>query len=521
LRDGENDLLAQCATVVLPLDDASPESDTIEIGMKRLRAKEQPARGQLWLVDGGPGGAATTSFGDLMSLLAARHPDLDLMTADHRGTGRSDRLGCPDQEKQGLYTPEAVAACGDAIEQQWGNKLQFYSTTESARDLSRLISLTRAADQQVFLYGGSYGSYHVLRYLQLFPHEATGVMVDGIAPPGFAFDDFDERMSEVGQTLFERCGDDAFCNDKLGGDPWGALQALEAALDQGHCAQLGADGKVVKSLFGALLYWRPLSEYLPALTYRFQRCNAADRAAIISLYNWFSSANDEGPVPAFSDALFFHVSVSELWPDPAPPPSLIEERFAQALVATGAAVQVAHAALTWPRYDPAPYDDVWPDTDIPMLMTEGELDPATPAVKAAAMETRFTSAHQTYLTFPNTGHCVYGQTPTSTQVDDDCAWGLMDQFLTDPEAPLDASCIGDILPLTFQGNPQMNQALLGTPDAWENETTTQLSVALETRRRVERMMREVRRHLPRSRGHLAGPPGATWHPLRAGGGQCP
>jgi len=48
---------------------------------------------------------------------------------------------------------------------------------------------------------------------------------------------------------------------------------------------------------------------------------------------------------------------------------------------------------------------------------------------------------------------------------------MMVDFLRDPDAPPDASCIGETLPPNFQGWPAFADYVFGTEDLWENEGT--------------------------------------------------
>ncbi|MEQ1568670.1 MAG: hypothetical protein ABMA64_23730 [Myxococcota bacterium] len=86
----------QCATVDVPLWPDEPDGPTIELFAQRHLARGGGDR-VLWLLPGGPGqtGAVYESFvEDLDHAL----PHTDLYLFEHRGVGRSTRLGCPDQE---------------------------------------------------------------------------------------------------------------------------------------------------------------------------------------------------------------------------------------------------------------------------------------------------------------------------------------------------------------------------------------------------------------------------------------
>ena len=471
LIENKSDGLAECATVSLPLDETQTVPGTIGVFVKRLRAATQPARGQVWFTEGGPGGAATYLLPPLMQLYAAKHPDLDMYAADHRGTGGSEALTCPDQEAAGLATADLIAACGQVVSQQLGNRLPFFSTTESARDLGRLIDLTRGPGQRVFVTGASYATYHILRYLQLYPAQADGIVLDGILSPGSNFVNFDVDMNQVGQQLFASCADDAVCSSKLGSDPWATLVAVEDSFDQGHCPDLGVTSDEVRSFLGKMLYSRPLSDYIPALTYRAQRC-AADDVTAITYFSSKLQAARATPAGGFSLPLQMYVDVSELWTYPTPGVPAVQAVLDQTSIAVGASLATAMAADSWPRYNPAPYARQWPSTTVPLLMMNGGLDPATPLPAALAAKDQFQGPNQTFVTFPDEGHGVEGQSPTDALWTHDCGFEIVGQFLADPAAQLDTSCLANVLPLNFSGQPAMNQYFWGTTDVWENPSAS-------------------------------------------------
>jgi pimeloyl-ACP methyl ester carboxylesterase len=172
----------------MPLDWAVPSADLISVFASRRPAIEQPAKVQLWLLAGGPGGSGD-SYSTYVDQLAKELPDHDLYVLEHRGVGESTRVGCPDQESTtsegGVgITASEWPACLEAVERSWGNKLSHFTTTADARDLKRFIELTRAPGQKVFVYGASYGTTRALRLLQVDPAGVDGVILDSVVSPG-------------------------------------------------------------------------------------------------------------------------------------------------------------------------------------------------------------------------------------------------------------------------------------------------------------------------------------------------
>ena len=109
------------------------------------------------------------------------------------------------------------------------------------------------------------------------------------------------------------------------------------------------------------------------------------------------------------------------------------------------------AYLRWPRTDD-PLDNVWAQTAVPMLMLQGQLDPACPYDFSVELTQHFAGPRQTYVAFPYGAHNVFVGTPVASGPPPlHCADRIFSAFLTDPEAELDTSCRAETLPLDFEG----------------------------------------------------------------------
>jgi alpha-beta hydrolase superfamily lysophospholipase len=84
---------------MMPLDWSAPGGPAIPVFVSRARAFGV-GRGDLWLVQGGPGASADV-FGEFVDELRAMVPGFDIYTIEHRGVGESARLGCPERETRG------------------------------------------------------------------------------------------------------------------------------------------------------------------------------------------------------------------------------------------------------------------------------------------------------------------------------------------------------------------------------------------------------------------------------------
>jgi pimeloyl-ACP methyl ester carboxylesterase len=476
LHDGDDDGLAECATTAMPLVWDDPTSGTFDVRAKRLLAAGQ-AETQLWLLHGGPGASGTIGFPSRMERLQAAYPEMDVYTLDHRGTGYSGRLGCADQEGPSSPSGTSINAsempqCLAALQEEWGADLAAISTTHSAIDLAAYIEASREPDQQVLLWGGSYGSYWAHRYLQVAPAQADGVVIEGIAPADATFISYDEDGNRVGQDFFGLCGSDSACNAKLGPDPWQRLGAALDSLGQGHCSSLGLNRRTFSLLLAYVLYYGPANAVAPALVYRLERCESADVDAIASAWDFYFGSGGVWDIASYSLLLQHHITFSEMWDHPDFEGVDLEQYFAElqssAYVAKNLGASKLALSQDWPAYSDPSYDDQWAQTETPMLMLQGALDPATSVYQAQKLETRFTGTNQHFVVFDQAPHNVTSSTPLTSDWEDHCAQNLFLAFLKDPSGALDQSCVDQVLPIDFAGDPSVSEAVLGTSDFWEN-----------------------------------------------------
>ena len=469
LVPGANDGLAECASVEMPLFHDDPEGPTISIAVKRLRA-QNTSRGQFWFIDGGPGDSGIANFA-APAAFAQVFDDLDIYTLDHRGVGGSERLSCPDQEAENSELGREISEnewndCIAHLLQQYGDNLNAFTTTESARDLGQLIEATRQPGQKVWVWGVSYGTFLVNRYLQLFSDQADGIIMDSLQPADWSFSEFDAGLDQIGRLLLTRCGEDPRCSSFLGSDPEATAEALLEKLKNGHCSELGVTPELLRILLGSMLViGSPWREYIPAVIHRLNRCAEADQLAIIHLFDALSGEDGLASEPAsHSQVLQFHVAISELWREDAPSAEELEAALDSTIMTTAVSVSFARLIDKWPTYDPASYDDTFANYDGPMLMLQSGLDFAMPVERLQEMRQVFSGPNQTFAFFPNAQHGVINN--------NDCAGSLYVSFLFDPEAPLDLSCIDQAPPLNFDGDPEITKFLFGTTDIWGTDVVS-------------------------------------------------
>lgn len=184
----------ECATLVVPLDHADPEGETIEIAVARYASAGTDRIGSLVFNPGGPG-ASGVEFLDQAVIFTP--PEVatrfDLVSFDPRGVGVSTAIDCDlelddnvtllpagddeawerliseDESLQGRCSEDAVALA------------RYVGTNNAARDLD----LLRAAlgDEQLSYVGYSYGTRLGATYAELFPESVRALVLDAAVTP--------------------------------------------------------------------------------------------------------------------------------------------------------------------------------------------------------------------------------------------------------------------------------------------------------------------------------------------------
>lgn len=474
LTTGGNDKLAECANVEVPLDWNSPHDAKVTFFVKRLIGSAPGPHRQLWLLQGGPGGAGD-GLEPLAREIARADTSLDVYIPDHRGTGRSERLDCPNARGSLAFD---YATCIKEMKIRWGVQgLSTFSTTTAARDVGYVIERSRTAGQEVHVYGISYGTYWAQRYLQLFPTQPTAVALDGVCQSGLcSYLKMGYWFDRVGKKYMAECAADAVCGAKLGADPVESVRAAIAKANTGKCAGLTKiNGTSLRKLYAMFIASFELRALIPATTFRILRCDADDVLALKHFESVLTSDLGEGfsgfdgaagGKSLTSDILGMHIAFSELEENPPISRTDLADLLADA-VFTAYDPALRDAYDMWPRYTPDALVGKYPTSQVPVLMMNGTLDPQTPLEFAEAIAPHYVAASQGLIVLPRAAHGVIHQSPTSEgSAKPSCGMMLWHQFLESPTAQLDSACRADILPHDFAGSPDLAAQYFGRPSLW-------------------------------------------------------
>ncbi|MBX2797813.1 MAG: alpha/beta hydrolase [Myxococcales bacterium] len=454
----------QCTTAQMPLWWDEPDADQIELFAQRHLSKAGDQ--VLWLLPGGPGQTGAVLEGYLKTL-SKELVDTDIYLFEHRGVGRSTRLSCPDQEDPASdggidVTTEEWPDCLAAAEAEWGEDLAAFSSANAADDLAEWIRLT-AQGRPAFVYGGSYGTTLSHRFLQRHPDLVEGVILDSLAL------DVDHRVYDiefdaVARGVLTLCGDDERCAEALGDDPEAkALEAM-ASVTAGECDAI--DATTLRRGAAAFTNDATLRGFAPALFARALRCTEDDAMDIERLIGLFEDREPHYTETLYSPILFSNIELSEQWPEPWPTLEELQAIEATTLFSFGLGPMQRPLLDIWPRY---PFDhdtdNALAQTDTPILMMHGDLDPLTPTSRTEDARAHFDGPGQHFVSFPQGTHILLGSTPSRRG---DCATQLLMDFLADPLAEPDASCVEDVDPVDFDGQPVTSWLLLSDCSRYGN-----------------------------------------------------
>jgi pimeloyl-ACP methyl ester carboxylesterase len=461
----------ECRTLSMPLDYDAPDGARVPVFISRAKSFT-PSHADLWLLQGGPGDSAEV-FDVMVDELRQDVPGVDIYTMEQRGVGQSARLGCPEQESpssdEGTNISLAeIPACLASVEAQWPGGLDDFRLTPTANDLAHAIDRTRTPGHDVFVYGVSYGTAVAIRYMQLRPDDATGIILDSIAAPGIAFfSQFSGQSDPVLHSLADLCAGDPGCAGHLGSDPWAALSKVTDEVANGACAAAGFTRASLSQYVEAMLQSDQLRVPAMALLHRVDRCDADDVTAIAAYKD--SVALGSGPPSArSSQVLYWNVVSADLWESPPPTLDELASRCDALSICGEGSLYDGEVRAKWPTFPVDPLSAQSPiTTGSAVLLLNGTLDPQTPLANALAFDARLQSPHKTFVELPYSAHATIEQALVMNPAQAPCGYQILQSFLAYPNGP-DVSCVLEAQPVSFASDPTQAEGLFGTADLWDN-----------------------------------------------------
>ncbi|HEX4649137.1 MAG TPA: alpha/beta fold hydrolase [Steroidobacteraceae bacterium] len=223
---------AECGALSVAENPRDPAGRHIALAVARVPAisrRKQPD--PLFILAGGPGQAASDFYTTAAGAFTRIHRERDIILLDQRGTGRSNRLDCPEDEEHLYHASgaEIAAATRRCLgELRAHADVAWYTTSVAVEDLERVRASLGLG--RINLYGTSYGTRVAQQYLRRFPDRVRSVMLDGVVPPQLAMGaELPEDAERALLDVLGRCAAQPPCRSRFG-DPVRAYRSVRAAL---------------------------------------------------------------------------------------------------------------------------------------------------------------------------------------------------------------------------------------------------------------------------------------------------
>jgi len=440
-----------CATVPMPLFGDEPDGRAIDVMLVVYPAASE-GRGQLYLLDGGPGGTGATYMSDEM-LGLYQQLGLTIFIPQHRGTGHSTPLRCD--------VPNQLEECSDQLLDEWGDGLRAMSSSQAAEDLSRLIERTREPDAKVFVLGISYGTYLAQRFLAQYPNQVDGVMMDGVLPLDANLTESDPLAHQAGLRLLEDCGNVPACRSALGDDPLTTVNSVLAMAEEPSARCLGDDGLDRRdlSILFSMMMAMEVPALVPAVVLREARCSASDARELTSMIEAVTEVaggNSEIDWERMNPVLQYHVVRTDML-------ALLESIDTTRLVAARDALVVrsAAASVEWfaellarwgVNYPSASRELLRPAT--PVLLMNGTYDVQTPLPWVDELAAHYGT---TGITVPTAGHGVDISLWLANPASVPCSVSIKKAFVENPLELPDLGCLEQLPATDFAAEREQTQ----------------------------------------------------------------
>jgi pimeloyl-ACP methyl ester carboxylesterase len=425
---------ALCGTLEVYEDRQAQSGRKVALKIVVLPAlSNDPKPDPLFVLAGGPGMGAAENADMFKAGFTRVQINRDIVLVDQRGTGDSNPLDCklPEGKLEDLakvedYPVDKFKACLEGYDAD----ARLYTTPIAMDDLDDVRA--HLGYDKINLYGGSYGTRAGLVYLRRHAEHVRTVTLDGVAPPDMILPTSapvdGQRALDL---LLADCEADAACNGRFPGLREKVARLLARLEKQpahvrlqhprtGEWAEVDIPRELVANvMFGA--FYSPLSSSLLPLL--IERAGQNDFQPMVAMA--FSS---EELSDILSNGMFLSVICSEDLPR-------VTEQDRARLASESFLGDMFRTRLKpcefWPRGEISEEYYAPVNSDAPVLILSGQLDPVTPPRWGEHIARQLPNA--THLVVPGIGHGALGM---------GCVPRLMTRFLDDGTAAnLEPGCI--------------------------------------------------------------------------------
>ena len=435
---------ARCGELERPLDPQRPDGATIRLFVAVIPALTlEPLPDPVVPIAGGPGQATTHFYAATPNAFEALRRERDIVLVDQRGTGDSAPLNCEvdDEVLQGQVareqTLEATRTCLDSLP----HDPRFFTTSIAVQDLE---AVRVALGYDTFnLYGISYGTRVAQHYARRYPETTRTVILDGVVPPQLALGpDIAVQAQRALDRIFARCEEDDACRERFPAlerrfrELESALEEETVSVEISHpvkgepeIVEFGADA--FASALRLLAYHPTTIALIPLLIDQAASGNFAPLAAqFVSIRDSLADSLAGGmhnSVVCTEDAPFFSGE------------AVTNEELAATYIGPVLKESIETMCSLWPAGVMDPDFKQPLNTDIPVLLLSGEVDPITPPRYAELAAVDMDNA--LLLTGRLQGH---GLAPRG------CAPDIMKEFVAEASVTdIDTGCMERVFAMPF------------------------------------------------------------------------
>ncbi len=404
---------ARCGTLVVPENPAEPDDHhdnrKIELSYAIVPGRASRARPDpVFFLAGGPGQSARDVAPMINAALRDVNLDRDLIFLDQRGTGGSNRLDCLVDEAEEWMEMDFERMDQELrqCQQAWDADVRFYTSEDAARDLNDLRQ--HLGFDQINLVGGSYGTRLAQVYLRLYPDSVRSVVIDGVVPTRLHLgSEHGMKLDQSLYRLFEQCRADTTCGERFPELDQALKNLIEHYQEQteelmvthprtGQGVPVDFSKDVLASSLRFLAYNPQTQMIIPYLVHEAATTGNPSRLASQALIVQDQMSE------LIAIGLNFAVGCSEDWPG-------WPRDLDQSGTLLGNSMREFYETVCawWPAGEVS--DDFHRpfDSEVPMLILSGELDPVTPPEYGDEATGQFSNS--LHLVGRGQGHIVLGQ----------------------------------------------------------------------------------------------------------------
>ncbi|MCO4321528.1 alpha/beta hydrolase [Aliidiomarina quisquiliarum] len=434
----------ECGYLSVPENYAEPNGKTIAIHVVRLPAVATAAdKDPLLFLAGGPGQAATEIVGGIARIFRDVRQTRDLLFIDQRGTGKSNPLDCEVTDLNTLWDAlvledneldisTEIAACAAKHKVNY----QHYSTLNAVRDFDAVREALGYA--QVNLYGGSYGTRSGLAYMREFPASIRVAVLDGVAPPQVKLGLFSQSANAAFQRMLADCAAQEACHNTFPNLAEQYSQLIERLGKQSELVTV-PDPRSHRPTDVRITVNRINQMIFPALYSPRSRQLLPFVISEAAAGNYLPIAGLSGPVDRES-AIYIGLHLSVICQEDVHRivAADFEQESAGQYMGSTMMENFIAMCVEWPVMPSE--TPVWEpvSSDIPTLLLSGEQDPVTPPAWAELAAA--TLSNVTHAVAAAGGHTIASHT---------CANEIATQFIRNPSATVDTSCLAETKVLPF------------------------------------------------------------------------